>query len=44
MLDGAGLEQQLADGKLKIEGRKEVFGELMGLLDTYEFRFGIVTP
>ncbi|MNM55420.1 hypothetical protein D3C81_665580 [compost metagenome] len=40
----ATLEQQIADGKVKVEGRKDAFGELMGLMDNYDFWFNIVTP
>ncbi|CAD5109818.1 alkyl/aryl-sulfatase [Zestomonas carbonaria] len=43
-MGNATLEQQIADGKLKIEGNKEAFSEFMGLLDTYEFWFNVVTP
>jgi len=37
-------QQQVAAGKLKIEGRTEAFGEFLGLLDTFPFWFNIVTP
>jgi len=40
----ATLEEQVANGKLKIEGRKEVFTEFLGLLDTFEFWFEVVAP
>ena len=38
------LEQAITSGELKIEGRKEAFGEFLGLLDTFPFWFNIVTP
>jgi len=34
----------VANGTIKVEGRREVFSELMGLLDTFPFWFNIVTP
>ncbi len=38
------LEQAIAKGDLKIEGKREAFAEFMGLLDTFPFWFNIVTP
>ena len=38
------LEQAIAKGDLKIEGKREAFSEFMGLLDTFPFWFNIVTP
>ena len=38
------IEQAITSGELKIEGRKEAFSEFLGLLDTFEFWFNIVTP
>jgi alkyl sulfatase BDS1-like metallo-beta-lactamase superfamily hydrolase len=38
------MEQAIASGALKIQGRREAFGEFMGLLDDYQFWFNIVTP
>ena len=38
------IEQAVAAGELKIEGRKEALAEFLGLLDTYPFWFNIVTP
>ena len=38
------MEQALAKGDLKIEGRREAFVDFMGLLDTFPFWFNIVTP
>ncbi|MCY1275224.1 alkyl/aryl-sulfatase [Pseudomonas jinjuensis] len=43
-LGKASFEQQVASGKVKVEGRKEAFGELMGLMDDFDFWFDIVTP
>lgn len=40
----ATLEQQITDGRIKLEGRKEAFSEFMGLLDSFPFWFHIVTP
>jgi alkyl sulfatase BDS1-like metallo-beta-lactamase superfamily hydrolase len=38
------LEDAVAKGQLKIEGRREAFTEFLGLLDTFPFWFNIVTP
>jgi alkyl sulfatase BDS1-like metallo-beta-lactamase superfamily hydrolase len=38
------IEQAIASGALKIQGRREAFAEFMGLLDEYQFWFNIVTP
>jgi alkyl sulfatase BDS1-like metallo-beta-lactamase superfamily hydrolase len=38
------LEQAIAKGDVKIEGRREALGEFLGLLDTFPFWFNIVTP
>lgn len=43
-LKEATIEQKIESGDIKIEGRKETFGEFLGLLDTFEFWFNIVTP
>lgn len=38
------LEQAVASGDIKVEGRKEAFGEFLAMLDTFPFWFNIVTP
>jgi alkyl sulfatase BDS1-like metallo-beta-lactamase superfamily hydrolase len=38
------LDQGVASGDVKIEGRKAAFDEFLGMLDTFEFWFNIVTP
>ncbi|MGH8619523.1 MAG: alkyl/aryl-sulfatase [Burkholderiales bacterium] len=38
------LDDAIAKGSLKIEGKRESFTEFMGLLDTFPFWFNIVTP
>jgi linear primary-alkylsulfatase len=38
------VEKAIGSGDLKIDGTREAFAELMGLLDTYPFWFNIVTP
>ncbi|MDH4567541.1 MBL fold metallo-hydrolase [Pseudomonas sp. BN414] len=43
-LGKATLEQKVASGELKFDGRQQAFGEFMGLLDTFNFWFNIVTP
>ncbi|MHC6224047.1 alkyl/aryl-sulfatase [Pseudomonas sp. X10] len=43
-LGQASMEQQIADGKLKIDGNPQVLSDFMGMLDTYNFWFNIVTP
>lgn len=43
-LGKATLEQKVASGELKFDGRPQAFAEFMGLLDTFDFWFNIVTP
>ncbi|MFG0381976.1 alkyl/aryl-sulfatase [Pseudomonas sp. zbq_18] len=43
-LGRATLEQKVASGELTFDGRPAAFGEFMGLLDTFDFWFNIVTP
>ncbi|MFC4863163.1 alkyl/aryl-sulfatase [Pseudomonas sp. MAHUQ-62] len=43
-LGKATLEQKVASGELKFDGRQQAFGEFMGLLDKFDFWFNIVTP
>lgn len=43
-LGRATLEQKVASGELKFDGNPQAFGEFMGLLDTFDFWFDIVTP
>jgi alkyl sulfatase BDS1-like metallo-beta-lactamase superfamily hydrolase len=43
-LKEATLQQKIDSGDIKIDGRKEALGELMGLLDDFPFWFNIVTP
>jgi len=38
------MEQAITQGELRVEGRREAFGEFMSLLDTFPFWFNIVTP
>jgi alkyl sulfatase BDS1-like metallo-beta-lactamase superfamily hydrolase len=38
------LEQAIARGEVKIDGRREALGEFLGLLDTFPFWFNVVTP
>ena len=38
------LDQAIAQGDIKIDGKREAFAEFMGLLDTFPFWFNIVTP
>ncbi len=38
------LEKAIADGDIKLSGDKEVFKEFVGMLDTFNFWFNIVTP
>lgn len=38
------LEQAISSGKIKVQGNRQAFSDFMGLLDTYEFMFNIVTP
>jgi alkyl sulfatase BDS1-like metallo-beta-lactamase superfamily hydrolase len=37
-------EKEIAAGNMKIQGDRRKLGELMGLLDTCDGRFNIVTP
>ncbi|MDG9924299.1 MULTISPECIES: alkyl sulfatase dimerization domain-containing protein [unclassified Pseudomonas] len=43
-LGKATLEQKVASGELKFDGRPQAFGEFMGLLDKFDFWFNIATP
>lgn len=43
-LGKATLDQQIAAGNVKINGNRQAFTDFMGLLDTYNFWFNIVTP
>ena len=38
------IEQAILSGALKVEGRREAFAQLMGLLDSFPFWFNIVSP
>jgi alkyl sulfatase BDS1-like metallo-beta-lactamase superfamily hydrolase len=38
------LEQAIARGDVKVDGRREALGEFLGLLDTFPFWFNVVTP
>jgi alkyl sulfatase BDS1-like metallo-beta-lactamase superfamily hydrolase len=38
------MEQALASGEARLDGRREAIGELMALLDDFPFWFNIVTP
>jgi len=44
MLGKATFDQQIKDGKIKINGDKQKFAEFLGLMDTFNFWFNIVTP
>jgi len=37
-------EQAITSGEMTIEGKREAFGAVVGLLDTFPFWFNIVTP
>lgn len=37
-------EQKIAEGEVKIEGRREALGEFLALMDTFAYWFNIVTP
>jgi alkyl sulfatase BDS1-like metallo-beta-lactamase superfamily hydrolase len=37
-------EQAITSGEMTIEGKREAFGEFVGLLDSFPFWFNIVTP
>ncbi|MNF70390.1 SCP-2 sterol transfer family protein [compost metagenome] len=43
-LGKATLEQKVASGELKFDGRPQAFAEFMGLLDRFDFWFNIATP
>ncbi|MCX7355794.1 MAG: MBL fold metallo-hydrolase [Alphaproteobacteria bacterium] len=43
LLGAAKLDQQIADGKVKLEGRREALGELFALMDDFEFWFDVIT-
>lgn len=38
------IENAIAKGDMKVEGRREALGEFLGLLDSFSFWFNIVTP
>ena len=38
------LEQAIADGQIKLKGDPKVFSDFVGMLDTFNFWFNIVTP
>jgi len=38
------VDQAIAAGELQVDGRKDVFGQLLGMLDTFPAWFNIVTP
>jgi alkyl sulfatase BDS1-like metallo-beta-lactamase superfamily hydrolase len=38
------LDDAVAAGEIKIEGRKEAVDEFLGMLDRFNFWFNIVTP
>jgi pimeloyl-ACP methyl ester carboxylesterase len=44
MLQRATLDSRIQAGEVKVDGDPRKFGELMALLDTFEFWFNIVTP
>jgi len=44
MLGKVKVEDAIATGDIKIEGKKGQFAELQGMLDTFELWFNIVTP
>jgi alkyl sulfatase BDS1-like metallo-beta-lactamase superfamily hydrolase len=43
-LKESSVDQAITAGRIKIEGRREAAGELLGVLDTFPFWFNIVTP
>jgi alkyl sulfatase BDS1-like metallo-beta-lactamase superfamily hydrolase len=43
-LAGVPLESLEANGMVEVDGEREALAELLGLLDTFEFWFNIVTP
>ena len=38
------LEEAVAAEQIKVDGRREAAGELLGMLDDFPFWFNIVTP
>jgi alkyl sulfatase BDS1-like metallo-beta-lactamase superfamily hydrolase len=38
------LEKAIADGDVKIDGDADKLGQLVSMLDTFEFWFNIITP
>ncbi|MCY1334291.1 putative alkyl/aryl-sulfatase YjcS [compost metagenome] len=38
------IEQAIASGELRLDGKQEVFSQLLGMLDTFPTWFNIVTP
>jgi alkyl sulfatase BDS1-like metallo-beta-lactamase superfamily hydrolase len=38
------IDQAISAGELKIEGKREAFGQFLVLLDDFPFWFNIVTP
>jgi alkyl sulfatase BDS1-like metallo-beta-lactamase superfamily hydrolase len=38
------LDKAIAAGDVKVDGRKEAFDEFLGMMDTFNFWFNIVTP
>lgn len=38
------MDQAITDGKVKIEGDADKFGDFLAMLDTFDFWFNIVTP
>jgi alkyl sulfatase BDS1-like metallo-beta-lactamase superfamily hydrolase len=44
VLGEATVDQTVASGELKIEGRREKLDEFFSLLDRFDFWFNIVTP
>ena len=43
-LGKATLDQQIKAGNIQLTGKRQAFNDFMGLLDTYNFWFNIVTP
>ncbi len=43
-LGNVSLEKAIADGDIKLEGEVSVFKDFVGMLDTFNFWFNIVTP
>ncbi|MFN8534490.1 MAG: alkyl sulfatase C-terminal domain-containing protein [Dehalococcoidia bacterium] len=44
LLGEATLAGKLAAGQMRIDGNREKLGELLAMLDTFDFWFNIVTP